>query len=68
MRWRRRRQGRAELIDRKHRLEGEINVLRAELRRSQHAGENTDEIERRLTAAQQRHYETRLQIDRTSPD
>lgn len=65
---RRKRPSRAELIERKHRLEGEINVLRAELRSRMQRGDDTAAIERRLTQAQRRHYETRLEIDRTGPD
>lgn len=65
---RRRRTSRAELVERKHRLEGEINVLRSELRRLRSRGQDTADTERRLAQAQRRHYETRLEIDRTAPE
>jgi hypothetical protein len=65
---RRKRQSRASLIERKHRLEGEINVLRSELRRRQRRSHDTADVERRLAQAQQRHFQTRLEIDRTAPD
>ncbi len=62
----RRRPGRAELIEQKRQLEGEINVLRGELRRLQARGADTAALEQRLASALQRHYETRLRIDRAS--
>jgi hypothetical protein len=65
---RRRRPSRAELVERKHRLEGEINVLRSELRRRRGRGQPTADVERRLAQAQQQHLQTRLEIDRTAPD
>ena len=65
---RRRRPSRVELVDRKHRLEGEINVLRGELRRLLKRGHDTAAVEHRLARAQQQHYRTRLEIDRTAPD
>lgn len=67
--WRRRSQpGRAELIDLKHRLEGEIRVLAAELKRQRQRGAPLDDLEARLVRMRQRHHDTRLQIDRTGPD
>ncbi len=57
--------GRAELVERKHRLEGEINTLVAEARRRRGRGEDPGDVERRLAQARQRHYQTRLEIDRT---
>jgi hypothetical protein len=64
--WRRRAQpGREELIDRKHRLEGEIRVLAAEVKRRRRRGGSVTELERRLAAMRQRHHQTRLRIDRT---
>lgn len=65
---RRKRPGRTELVQRKHRLEGEINVLRSELRRRTGRGLDTADVERRLEQAQERHFQTRLEIDRTSSD
>ena len=56
---------RAELIERKHQLEGQINVLAAELRRRSARGEPTDSIETRLDQLRDRHHQTRLLIDRT---
>lgn len=64
----RRRPGRAELIERKRQLEGEISGLQNELRRMQARGADTAALERRLATAQVRHYETRLEIDRTDLD
>ncbi len=64
---RRRPPGRAELIERKHRLEGEINVLSAELRRRQRLGESTGDLERKLEQARSRHHQTRMEIDRAEP-
>lgn len=69
MRWfRRRPSSRTALIERKRRLEGEINVLGTELRRLQARGADTAALERRLASARERHYETRLQIDRAELD
>lgn len=65
---RRKRSSRAQLVQRKHTLEGEINALRAELRRQRLRGDDTTKVERRLARAQQRHYQTRLEIDRTARD
>ena len=66
--WRRRRPGRAELIDRKHRLAGEITMLSAEVRRLQARGQPSAVAERRLEQARSRHYQTRLEIDQADPD
>ena len=65
---RRKRPARGQLVERKHLLEGEIATLRAELRRRRRRNQDTADIERRLARAQQRHYQTRLEIDRTAPD
>ena len=63
--WRRRRRpGRAELIDLKHRLAGEIRMLDAELRSRQRSGRPTGDVQRRLELTRNRHFETRLEIDR----
>ena len=56
---------RAELIERKHQLEGQIRVLAAELKRRRARGLSTGSLEARLDRLRTRHYETRLQIDRT---
>ena len=62
----RRKPTKAELVEKKHRLEGEINVLSAEVRRRRSRGESTAETERRLERARTLHYQTRLEIDRAS--
>ena len=63
----RRRPGRAALIERKHQLEGEINVLSAELHRRRRRGDPTSDVEKRLEQARSRHFQTRLEIDRAEP-
>lgn len=67
MRLRRRHPVKAELVERKHRLEGEINVLRGELRARRAQGRSTREIEAKLDRATSAHYRTRLEIDRAGP-
>lgn len=59
--------GRTELIERKHRLEGEIAMLASEARSRRRRGEDTGEVDRRLARARERHYQTRLDIDRAEP-
>ena len=59
--------GRTELIERKHRLEGEIAILASEARSRRQRGEDTGEVDRRLARARERHYRTRLDIDRAEP-
>ena len=63
--WRQRRPSRRELIDRKHRLDGEIRSLAAEVRRRRGRGEDVSGLETRLVGLRRRHYQTRLEIDRT---
>ncbi|MGI9604763.1 MAG: hypothetical protein ACR2P0_01360 [Acidimicrobiales bacterium] len=63
-RWRRPRPRRSELIDRKHRLAGEISMLNAEVRRLRASGRPTGDAERRLEQLRSEHYRTRLEIDR----
>jgi hypothetical protein len=58
----------AELVERKHQLEGEINVVAAELKRRRGRGEPTGDLETRLDGLWSRHYQTRLEIDRTDPN
>ncbi len=66
MRWRRRRKpGRAELIERKHRLEGEISSLQADLKRHHRRGLPTADLEARLARLRDEHYRARLDIDRS---
>jgi hypothetical protein len=65
---RRKRLTRAELIERKHRLEGEINTLQSDLRRQERCGQDTALTESRLARARRLHYQTRLEIDRAPVD
>ncbi len=66
--WKRRKPPtRPELVERKHQLEGQINVLAAELKRRGARGEPTGAVEARLNQMRNQHYQTRLQIDRTGP-
>lgn len=67
--WNKRRPpSRAELIERKHQLEGRINVLAAEVKRRRKSGEPVGDLEARLDHLRSRHYQTRLEIDRTDPN
>lgn len=59
---------RAELIQRKHSLEGQINGLAAELKRLTARGKPTQSIEASLDRLRSRHYQTRLEIDRTGAE
>lgn len=62
--WRRRRQpGRQELIDRKHRIAGEITMLSAEVRRRHASGRPVGDREQQLAQLRSQHYRTRLEID-----
>ncbi|NNC79252.1 MAG: hypothetical protein HKN94_03775 [Acidimicrobiales bacterium] len=61
--WRRPRPKRAELIDRKHALAGEISMLAGEVRRLRSRGQPTGAAERRLEQLRSQHYQTRLEID-----
>ena len=58
---------RAELVRQKYLLEGQINVVAAELKRLSRRGESTQSVEARLEKLHSRHYQTRLEIDRTDP-
>ena len=58
---------RAELIERKHQLEGQVNVLAAELRRKSARGQPTGSLEARFDHFRSLHYQARLQIDRADP-
>mgnify|MGYP001811715292 FL=1 len=58
---------RAELVQQKYLLEGQINVVAAELKRLSRRGESTQSVEARLERLRSRHYQTRLEIDRTDP-
>ncbi|MCP4307691.1 MAG: hypothetical protein GY926_08235 [bacterium] len=66
MKWRRRsKPTRQELIDLKHRLEGEIRALAADVQRRRNRGAPVDEMEARLATMRHQHHQTRLRIDRT---
>lgn len=54
-------------MERKHQLEGEINVLAAEVRRTGIRGAPTGDLQARLERLRDQHYRIRLQIDRTDP-
>ena len=64
----RHRSTRADLIEHKHQLEGQINALAAELRRQRRRGQATADLETRLNGLQNQHFQTRLMIDRTDPE
>lgn len=59
---------RAELIDRKHELQAEIEQLRRRIRAEGARGKDVEALQARLTRLQARHMETRLRIDRTPRD
>ena len=56
------------MIDRKHRLAGEITMLSAEVRRLRARGQPSGAVERRLEQARNEHFRTRLEIDQAEPD
>ena len=68
--WKRRRRAptRAELIARKHDLEGQIAGVRADVRRRRARGADASDLEAQLSRLRSEHYETRLRIDRTEPE
>lgn len=68
MRWKRRSPGRRELVAQKRRLEDEIRAATADLRGAQRRGTDTGVVERRLAELRDRHYQTRLAIDRADLD
>ena len=65
--WKRRRRepSRAELIARKHDLEGQIAGVRADIRRRRNRGLDAADLETKLSRMRSEHYETRLRIDQT---
>ena len=68
LRWKKKGQpSRSELIDRKHRIAGEIRSARNEIQRRARQGEPVGELEHKLTQLESQHYETRLEIDRAEP-
>ena len=67
-RWlRRTKPRRAELIERKHQLEGEIRSLEAELGRLEARSASTAGVQRRLDRLRDQQYRTRHEIDRADP-
>ena len=64
---RRRQPTRAELIDRKHQLEGEIRTQAAEIRRLRAQNKPTAHAESRLDRLRDLQYRTRQEIDRADP-
>ena len=58
---------RAELIELKRQIEGEINLLQLELKRKSAWGEPTGDVQARIERLRSEHYQTRLEIDR-APD
>lgn len=56
---------RAELIDRKHRLQGEIEQLNRRIQAGNQRGENTGSLQARVEQLRHEHHQTRLRIDRT---
>lgn len=58
---------RAELIERKHRLAGEIRSLEAERRQLAARNQPTGGVESRLDQLRNDHYRTRQEIDRADP-
>ena len=58
---------RAELIDRKHRLSGEIRAVTAALRRLEAQNGSTARLQGRLEQLQNLQYQTRQEIDRAEP-
>jgi len=56
---------RQALIDRKHRLEGEIRQLNGRISAGAARGENIRALQARVDRLRSEHLETRLRIDRT---
>lgn len=56
---------RARLVDRKHQMEGEIRQLQRESRARSARGEDVGGLEARIASLQSKHYQLRLEIDRT---
>lgn len=56
---------RAELIDRKHRLQGEIEQLNRRIRVGVQRGDDVSSLQARAERLRHEHHETRLRIDRT---
>lgn len=56
---------RAELIDRKHRLQGEIEQLNRRIRAGIQRGDDVSSLQARAERLRHEHHQTRLRIDRT---
>lgn len=56
---------RAELIDRKHRLQGEIEQLNRRIRTAGERGDDVGSLQARVQRLRDEHHQTRLRIDRT---
>ncbi len=56
---------RAELIDRKHRLQGEIEQLNRRIRAGVQRGDDVSSLQARVERLRHEHHQTRLRIDRT---
>ncbi len=56
---------RAELIDRKHRLQGEIDQLNRRIRAGSQRGDDVGALQSRVSRLREEHMRTRLKIDRT---
>lgn len=56
---------RAELIDRKHRLAGEIEQLNRRIRAGTERGDDVGSLQARVERLRHEHHQTRLRIDRT---
>lgn len=59
------RPSRAELIDRKHRLQAEIDQLNGRIRAEEARGNDVGALRTRVERLRAEHMETRLRIDRT---
>ena len=66
--WKRRSPTRSELIERKRRLQEQINAAAAEVRRLQNAHQPTEGAEARLAELRDEFVQTRLAIDRAPHD
>lgn len=68
--WKRRRRAptRAELIERKHDIEGQIAGVTADIRRRRSRDLDAADLEARLSRLRNEHYQTRLRIDQTDPN
>ena len=56
---------RAELIDQKHRLQGEIEQLNRQIRAGIQQGRDVGSLQASVERLRHEHHQTRLRIDRT---